>query len=88
MGLKRRPNVIIYMQLLRLLLGGPRGPSSLQQALGLNYPKFMEFADYLESRQLIRTEQQGDREIYHITAAGAELHRSWREVEERLGDVS
>jgi len=86
--LKRRSNVIIYMQLLRLLLDGPRGPSRLQQALGLNYPKFIEFADYLESRQLIRTEYEGEHQLYYVTPAGVEAHRGWRQVEEKLGDVS
>lgn len=86
--MKRRPNVVIYMQMLRLLLDGPRGPSSLQQALGLNYPKFVEFATYLESRRLIRKEPQGDKEVFQITPAGAQVHRDWRAVEEKLGDVS
>lgn len=86
--MKRRANVIIYMQLLRLLLEGPRGPSRLQQALGLNYPKFIEFAEFLESRQLIRRETKDEHEFYSLTAAGIEAHRKWRGLEEALGDVS
>ncbi|MDG6926602.1 MAG: hypothetical protein JRN09_08615 [Nitrososphaerota archaeon] len=84
----RRPNIVIYMQMLRLLLGGARGPSNLAQALGLNFAKFMEFANYLESRQLIRKETQGEHEVFYITPTGAQVHRDWRAVEERLGDVS
>lgn len=86
--MKRRPNVVIYMQMLRLLLDAPRGPTSLQQALGLNYPKFIESANYLETKRLIRKEVQGEHEIYFITADGAQVHRDWRAVEEKLGDVS
>jgi predicted transcriptional regulator len=84
----RRPNVLIYMQMLRLLLDGPRGPSNLAQGLGLNFAKFMEFAGYLESRQLIRKEVESDHEVFYITPAGAQVHRDWRAVEEKLGDVS
>jgi len=40
--LKRRPNILIYMEILDLLLDGPKGPSRLSQAMGLNFYKFLE----------------------------------------------
>lgn len=76
------------MQMLRLLLDSPKGPTSLQQGLGLNYPKFVETAKLLESKELIRKDTEGEREVYRITPAGAQLHREWRSVVETLGDVS
>ncbi|MGA2664706.1 MAG: winged helix-turn-helix domain-containing protein [Nitrososphaerales archaeon] len=88
--MKRRPNILIYMEILRLLLDAPNGPSRLSQATGLNFPKFMEFAAYLESKRLIRRETDGDHhDVFYITTEGAALRRDWEKVWGVLGpDVS
>ena len=87
--MKRRPNVLIYMEILKLLLDGPRGPTRLAQAMGLNFPKFMEFAAFLESKSLIRRGEQEGHEVYYITPEGAEVRRNWEKVWTKIGsDVS
>jgi predicted transcriptional regulator len=87
--MKRRPNILIYMEILKLLLDGPRGPTRLAQGMGLNFGKFMEFAGFLESRKLIRRGQQEEHEVYYITPEGVEIRREWEKVWEKLGpDVS
>ena len=87
--MKRRPNILIYMEFLKLLLDGPRGPTRLAQGMGLNFAKFMEFAGFLESRKLIRRGQQDEHEVYYITPEGAEVRREWEKVWGKLGpDVS
>jgi len=87
--LKRRPNILIYMEILNLLLDGPRGPTRLGQAMGMNYPKFMEFAGFLESRKLVRRGEQDGHEVYYITPEGAEVRRDWEKVWGKIGpDVS
>jgi predicted transcriptional regulator len=83
--LKRRSDIFIYMKILALLLDGPRGPTSLAQGAGLNYNKFLDFANFLESRQCIRKELEEDHEVYHLTNEGIELHEYITKVAERLG---
>jgi predicted transcriptional regulator len=82
--LKRRPNVLIYMEILDLLLDGPRGPTRLAQGLGLNFNKFSEFASFLIAKQLIKVQAQEGREMYFITGQGADLNRDWKKVWNRL----
>jgi predicted transcriptional regulator len=82
--LKRRPNVLIYMEILDLLLDGPRGPTRLSQAMGLNFNKFLEFATFLKARELIRSVDQEGHELYFITQKGPELNNDWKRVWNRL----
>jgi predicted transcriptional regulator len=87
--LKRRPNILIYMEILSLLLDGPRGPTRLSQAMGMNFGKFVEVASFLESKGLIRRGMLDDHEVYFITTEGVQVRRDWEKVWERLGpDVS
>ena len=83
--MKRRPNILIYMEILALLLDGPRGPTRLAQALGLNYDKLLEFTSYLESRGVIRKGIQEGRELFFITPEGVEVRNHWMEVWSKLG---
>lgn len=78
--MKRRPNILIYMEILDLLLDGPKGPSRLAQAMGLNFNKFLEFAAFLKARELIRSEEQDGHELYLITQRGTELNDDWKKV--------
>jgi predicted transcriptional regulator len=82
--LKRRPSILIYMEILDLLLDGPRGPSRLAQAMGLNFNKFLEFATFLKAKELIRSEVQDGHELYFITQQGSELNQDWKKVWNRL----
>lgn len=82
--MKRRPNILIYMEILDLLLDGPRGPSRLSQAMGLNFNKFLEFASFLETKQLIRIEEQDGHELYFITQQGSDLNHDWKKVWNKL----
>jgi predicted transcriptional regulator len=83
--LKRRPNILIYAEMLRFLLDGPKGPSRLAQSLGLNFYKFVEFAEFLESRQVIRKEVREGREVYFITPKGAQVLEDWKRVASAIG---
>ena len=82
--MKRRPSILIYMEILDLLLDGPRGPSRLAQAMGLNFNKFLEFASFLKAKQLIRVEVEEGHELYFITQQGVELNQDWKKVWNRL----
>jgi predicted transcriptional regulator len=82
--LKRRPNILIYMEILDLLLDGPKGPSRLSQAMGLNFYKFLEFASFLKTKELIRSEEQDGHELYFITQQGVQLNQDWKRVWNKL----
>jgi predicted transcriptional regulator len=82
--LKRRPSILIYMEILDLLLDGPKGPSRLSQAMGLNFYKFLEFASFLKEKNLITSHEQEGHELYFITQEGAELNRDWKKVWSKL----
>ncbi len=83
--MKRRPTTVLYMTILALLLDEPKGPSRLSQALGLNYYKFVEFANYLESKHFIRKELQDGHEIYFVSAEGVEVYRYWDAFRQKFG---
>ena len=78
--MKRRPNILIYMEILDLLRDGPKGPSRLSQAMGLNFYKFQEFAAFLKEKELLRSEEQEGHELYFITQQGTELNHDWKKV--------
>ena len=82
--MKRRPSILIYMEILDLLLDGPKGPSRLSQAMGLNFYKFLEFASFLKTKNLIRSEEQEGHELYFITQQGSELNNDWKKVWNKL----
>ena len=83
--MKRRPSILIYMEILRLLLDGPRGPTRLAQGMGLNFQKFMEYAAFLESKGLVRRGALEGHEAYFVTPEGAEVRQNWEKVWSRLG---
>jgi predicted transcriptional regulator len=73
------------MEMLGLLLEGPRGPTRLAQALGLSYDRFQKFADTLEKKKFVVKESEESHEVYRITAEGLQLHQDWRKVRDRFG---
>lgn len=83
--MKRRSNTVINMEILGLLLQGPRGPSRLAQALNLNFNKFLEFAQFLESRRFLRREVKDGHEMYFITSEGADVYNTWSEFWTKFG---
>ena len=83
--MKRRPNTVINMEILGLLLEGPKGPSRLSQALNLNFNKFLDFAVFLESRHFIRRETQEGHDLYFVTPEGVEVYRIWTDFWTKFG---
>ena len=83
--LKKRPEIVIYMELLGLLREGPRGPTRLAQALGLSYDRFARLASILEERKFIVNEAAESYTQYRITPEGVQLHQDWTSVKDRLG---
>jgi len=82
--LKRRPNVLIMMELLELLISEPRGPTRLAQAANLNYQRCDELIRMLSERGLIAREIREGHEIYVATLKGKSLFMRWAEIFEEL----
>ncbi len=83
--MRKRPEIIICMEMLGLLLEGPRGPTRLAQALGLSYDRFVKFADLLETKKFVVKESEEGHASYKITPEGLQLHQDWRKVRDRFG---
>ena len=82
--MKRRPNVLIMMQLLELLIREPRGPTRLAQAANLNYQRCDEFIRMLSERGLIGRDVTEGHELYSATLKGKSLFMRWAEIFEEL----
>jgi len=82
--LKRRPNVLIMMELLELLIREPRGPTRLAQAANLNYQRCDELIRMLSERGLIARDVREGHEIYAATLKGKSLFMRWAEIFEEL----
>jgi hypothetical protein len=52
--------------------------------MGLNFYKFLEFASFLKSKELVRSEEQEGHELYFITQEWTELNHDWKRVWNKL----
>jgi predicted transcriptional regulator len=82
--LKKRASILTYMEILGILLQGPKGPTRLSQSLGVNFARLAGFTELLESRGLIKKGTQDEQEVYFITTEGAEVRRDWEKVWKRI----
>lgn len=83
-ALKRRADILIQMELLELMIRGPRGPTRLAQAANLNYQRCEEILSSLIARQLILKTIGEGRETYSATPKGIELFMRWERFYEEL----
>jgi len=82
--LKRRPNILILMRLLELLIQEPRGPTRLAQAANLNYRKCEEFLDLLFERGFVERELRSGHDTYLATSRGKAIFANWARIYEEL----
>lgn len=78
--MKRRPNVLILMNLLQLLIQEPRGPTRLAQAANLNYRKCEEFLGILSASGMVEKAAQEGHEIYSATLKGKGAYMKWEDI--------
>jgi len=81
---KRRADLVIFMDILGNLLDGPARPTRLAGACNLNYDNLMKFANVLLARGLIQVSEEEGHEQYSISQAGLEMHRQYRKFWEAL----
>jgi predicted transcriptional regulator len=82
---KRRPDVIILLDILAALLDGPKIPTRLAQTANLSYDNLVRFATILESNKLVERKPAEGHELYFITLEGLRLHEEFRKNLLRLG---
>lgn len=82
---KRRPDVVILLDILTALADGPKLPTRLAQACNLSYDNFVRFVAILESNKLVERRPEEGRELFAITAEGLGVQREFTEVLLKLG---
>jgi predicted transcriptional regulator len=82
---KRRPDVIILLDILTALLDGPKMPTRLAQTCNLSYDNLVRFATILESKKLVERKPEEGHELYAVTVEGFKLQEEFRKNLLRLG---
>jgi predicted transcriptional regulator len=82
---KRRPDVVILLDILTALLDGPKMPTRLAQTCNLSYDNFVRFATVLESKKLVERKPAEGHELYALTVEGFKLQEEFRKNLLRLG---
>jgi predicted transcriptional regulator len=82
--LKRRPDLVILMDILAALLEGPKLPTRIAQACNLNYENFVKWVELLESKNLVSRSSEQGHGIYSLTPDGYQVLQDFRKVIERL----
>lgn len=82
---KRRPDIIILMDILTALLDGPNLPTRLAQVCNLSYDNFVRFAKVLEAKGLVEKKMEDGHEFYSLSPVGFQQQQEFRKVIERFG---
>ncbi len=77
MGLER-PDLYVLARFLDALYdnGQPMKKTNLQMRVGLNYPRFMEYLEWLVSHGFVQQKDEGGAELYSLSTQGLDaVHR-------------
>lgn len=71
-----RPDLYVLARFLDVLLnnGAPMKKTNLQMRVGLNYPRFVEYLDWLVSHGLVQMKDEDGVELYSLSAQGLEAY--------------
>ncbi len=75
--MKKRADVLIYLEILNILTEGPKGPTRLAQAANLNYAVMMKYLAPLEGNGLVAKSVKDERELYSLTPEGLRFRSEW-----------
>jgi predicted transcriptional regulator len=59
----------------KLYENGRLKKTNLQMRVGLNYPRFIEYLDWLVSHGLVQQTDEGGAELYSLSSQGLDAHR-------------
>ena len=82
--MKKRPAIMIYMDILTLLRDGPVGPTRLARACNLSYDRLGNYLAPLLAKGLVIEGTEEGHEFYGITPEGLQLLRDMEGVMRRL----
>lgn len=82
---KRRPDVVILLDILTALVYGPKAPTRLAQTCNLSYDNLVRFVARLESSRLVERRAEEGRELFAITPEGLGVQRDFTQVLLKLG---
>ena len=75
MGLER-PDLYVLARFLDALYsdGQPMKKTNLQMKVGLNYPRFMEYLEWMVSHGFLQRKDEDGTELYALSAQGLDAH--------------
>lgn len=76
--MKKRADILIYMEILNILSQGEKGPTRLAQASNLNYAVMMRYVAPLEANGLLVKSVKDDHETYSLTPEGFRFRTEWK----------
>ena len=82
--MKRRPDLVILVDILAALLEGPNIPTRIAQACNLNYRNFVIWANILESKGLVHRSLDQGHEVYSLTSDGHQVYQDYKKLMEKL----
>jgi len=71
-----RPDLYVLARFLDALYetGRPMKKTNLQMRVGLNYPRFVEYLDWLNSNGLLQKTEEEGADVYALSAQGVDAH--------------
>jgi len=71
-----RPDLYVLARFLDSLHsnGQPMKKTNLQMKVGLNYPRFIEYLDWLVSHGLVQQKDEGGAELYSLSSQGLDAY--------------
>jgi predicted transcriptional regulator len=75
LGLER-PDLYVLARFLDALYsdGQPMKKTNLQMKVGLNYPRFMEYLEWMVSHGFLQRKDEDGTELYALSAQGLDAH--------------
>jgi predicted transcriptional regulator len=82
--LRKRSDILIRAEILRVLYDGPTGPTRLSRLCNVPYDRLETYISPLLLRGLVDYEVEGDKAIYSLTPDGLKLLHEIEEVLSKL----
>ncbi len=86
--MKKRERTLIIMEILSILVAGPRVPTRLAQSVGVSFDAFVEYVRDIESRGFVAKSVIDGREMYTISPEGKQLLLDWQRIWEKISPDS
>ena len=82
--MKKRSNLLTFMEILGALAEGPRLPTKLAQACNINYARLTEFTGPLEAMGYIKKDKIDGHEVFTVTGEGLKIQGEFDRLRARF----